>query len=89
MLRRLRANGLFTKPEKYDFYCEHIEFLGYILLPKGLTMDQAKVQTILDWPEPGRVKDIQSFLGFANFYCRFVYNFSDLGNVTGLQTCTG
>ena len=78
VLRRLRANGLFAKPEKCDFYCERIEFLGYILSPEGLTMDQAKVQTILDWPEPRRVKDVQSFLGFANFYRRFVYNFSDL-----------
>ena len=78
VLRRLRANGLFAKPEKCDFYCERIEFLGYILSPEGLTMDQAKVQTILDWPEPRRVKDVQSFLGFANFYRHFVYNFSDL-----------
>ena len=41
-------------------------------------MDPAKIQVILDWPEPRQVKDVQSFLGFANFYRRFIYNFSDL-----------
>ena len=41
-------------------------------------MASDKVQTIQDWPEPRKVKDIQSFLGFANFYRRFIYNFSDI-----------
>jgi len=41
-------------------------------------MDQAKVQVINDWPEPRKVKDVQSFLGFANFYRRFIYNYSDI-----------
>src|SRR6204780_654758 len=78
VLCRLRQHGLFAKPEKCEFYKEKVEFLGYILSPEGLTMDPAKIQTIMDWPEPRRVKDIQSFLGFANFYRHFIYNFSDL-----------
>jgi len=41
-------------------------------------MDEGKVQTIKNWPIPKRVKDIQSFLGFANFYQRFICNYSDL-----------
>ena len=41
-------------------------------------MAQNKIQTICDWPEPRWVKDIQSFLGFANFYHRFIYNYSDI-----------
>ena len=41
-------------------------------------MDPSKVQTIQDWPEPQKVKDIQSFLGFANFYRRFISNYSDI-----------
>jgi hypothetical protein len=47
-------------------------------------MASDKVQTIQDWPEPWKVKEIQSFLGFANFYRRFIYNFSD---ITILLTC--
>ena len=45
-----------------------------------------KVRTILDWPKPWKVKDVQSFLGFANFYCRFIYNYSDI--VTPLTRLT-
>ena len=41
-------------------------------------MSLDKVQTILDWPEPRKVKDVQSFLSIANFYCRFIYNYSDI-----------
>jgi len=41
-------------------------------------MSNKKVQAIIDWPEPQKVNDIQSFLGFANFYCRFIYNYSDI-----------
>jgi RNase H-like domain found in reverse transcriptase len=41
-------------------------------------MDINKVKTILDWPKPWKIKDNQSFLGFANFYRHFIFNFSDL-----------
>jgi len=41
-------------------------------------MSDAKVKTIQEWPEPKKVKDIQSFLGFANFYRRFIFNYSDI-----------
>jgi RNase H-like domain found in reverse transcriptase len=49
-----------------------------MLSADGLTMSEEKVQTIQDWPEPWMVKDIQSFLGFANFYCCFIHNYSDI-----------
>ena len=78
VLRRLRKHKLYAKPEKCEFYKERVEYLGYILTPEGLFMDSAKVKVIQDWPEPRRVKDIQSFLGFANFYRRFIFNFSDI-----------
>jgi hypothetical protein len=45
-----------------------VEYLGYLLSPDGLTMSNEKVQAIVDWLEPQKVKDIQSFLRFANFY---------------------
>jgi RNase H-like domain found in reverse transcriptase len=46
--------------------------------PNGLQMDPAKVKVIQDWPEPRKVKDIQSFLGFANFYRQYIHNYSDI-----------
>ena len=57
-----------------------MNYLRFILLKDRLTMDPAKVQTIQDWPEPRKImiKDIQSFLGFANFYRRFISNYSDI-----------
>ena len=47
-------------------------------ITSGLTMSNAKVKTIQEWPEPKKVKDIQSFLGFANFYRCFIFNYSDI-----------
>ena len=55
-----------------------VEYLGFILSPDRLKMDKAKIQTILDWPEPRKIKDVQSFLGFANFYRHFISNYSDI-----------
>ena len=78
VLRRLRQNGLFAGAHKCTFHADTVEYLGYILSPMGLSMDPAKVQTIQDWPEPRKVKDVQSFLGFANFYRRFIHEYSDI-----------
>ena len=78
VLRHLHQHGLFVKPEKCEFHVTSTEYLGFRLSPEGLSMDPAKVQVIQDWPEPRKVKDIQSFLGFANFYRRFIRNYSAL-----------
>ena len=78
VLRRLRENKLYASPSKCLFHQDKIEFLGFVISKDGLQMDNNKVQTIHDWPAPRRVKDIQSFLGFANFYRRFIQNYSAL-----------
>jgi len=78
VLHRLWLHGLFTKLEKCKFHLDSVEYLGYRLSPEGLTMSPDKIQTISDWPEPRKVKDIQSFLRFANFYCWFIFNYSDI-----------
>ena len=75
---RLQKVGLFTNPKKCKFHTDTIEYLGFIMSPEGLRMDPAKVATILEWPEPRNVKDIQSFLGFANFYRRFINGYSKM-----------
>ena len=76
VLHRLCGNGLFSRANKCEFHVTSCEYLAYMLLPDGLTMASYKVQIIQDWPEPRKVKDVQSFLGFANFYCRFIYGYS-------------
>jgi hypothetical protein len=78
VLKRLRRHGLYARADKCEFETESVEYLGYILSPEGLKMSDDKVKIIQDWPEPKKVKDIQSFLGFANFYRRFIYNYSDI-----------
>jgi len=78
VLKQLRKAGLYAKAKKCEFYSDSIKYLGYVLSPAGLTMSDAKVKTIQEWPEPRKVKNIQSFLGFANFYRRFIFNYSDI-----------
>ncbi|KAJ3473163.1 hypothetical protein NLI96_g13105 [Meripilus lineatus] len=78
VLRRLRKHGLYARADKCEFNAETVEYLGYILSPEGLKMSSDKVHTILDWPEPRKVKDIQSFLGFCNFYRRFIEDYSKI-----------
>jgi len=78
VLKRLRKAGLYAKAEKCEFHSDSVEYLGYVLSPSGLTMSDAKVKTIQEWPKPKNVKDIQLFLGFANFYRCFIFNYSDI-----------
>jgi len=78
VLKHLHKTSLYAKAEKCEFHSESVEYLGYILSPSGLTMSDDKIKIIQDWPEPKKVKDIQSFLGFANFYCQFIFNYSDI-----------
>ena len=78
VLKHLYKAGLYAKAEKCEFHSESVKYLGYILSPSGLTMSDNKIKIIQDWPEPKKVKDIQSFLGFANFYCWFIFNYLDI-----------
>ncbi|KAJ3566498.1 hypothetical protein NP233_g6971 [Leucocoprinus birnbaumii] len=78
VLKRLQKHGLYAKAEKCKFHSNSVEYPGYILSPDGLKMSDEKVKIIHKWPEPKKVKDIQSFLGFANFYQWFIYNYSDI-----------
>ncbi|MBW0506004.1 hypothetical protein O181_045719 [Austropuccinia psidii MF-1] len=76
VLFRLRANNRFAKSSKCLFHVSSVEYLGYGVSSEGLKMDQAKVQQILNLPPPRNLKAPQSFLGFANFYRRFIKNYS-------------
>ncbi|MBW0556053.1 hypothetical protein O181_095768 [Austropuccinia psidii MF-1] len=76
VLSRLRSKNLFAKDSNCLFHVSSVEYLGYVVSSEGLKIDQANVQQILNWPPPRALKALQSFLGFANFYCRFIKNYS-------------
>ena len=86
VLTRLRKHSLYAKLEKCEFHKSKVEFLGYIISSQGITMDKTKTEAIQTWPTPCNIKDIQSFIGFANFYHRFIQDFSKI--VTPLTKLT-
>ncbi|KKF92157.1 Retrotransposable element Tf2 155 kDa protein type 1 [Ceratocystis platani] len=78
VLKRLRAAGLYAQARKCEFYCTETKFLGMIIGRDGIRMDPAKVATVRNWPTPKSLTDTQAFLGFGNFYRRFIRDFSSL-----------
>jgi len=80
VLKRLQAAGLHIKPEKCQFHVTEVSFLGFLISEKGVRMDPAKVSAIMTWPVPRSVHDIQVFLGFANFYRRFIDKYSRIAS---------
>ena len=78
VLQRLRQAKLFVKLSKCEWHTKRTEYLGYIVSPEGISIDNDRVQTILSWPKPKSVHDIRVFIGFMNYYRRFIYGFSRL-----------
>ena len=78
VLHHLCENGLYAHLDKCCFSKDTVKYLGFVLSKDGLKMDPSKVQTIQDWPEPCKVKNVQSFLGFANFYHHFISDYSNI-----------
>jgi len=76
VLKRLEENDLFVKPEKCKWKVREVEFLEVIISPKGVEMQKKKVEGVLNWPVPRNVKEVQKFLGLANYYRRFIKNFA-------------
>ena len=78
VLERLKKLDLYLKPSKCVFETRKIEFLGVILENGTVTMDPVKVAGVEEWKTPKNVKDIRKFLGFCNFYRRFIKGFSQI-----------
>src|SRR6202044_2515306 len=78
VLTRLRDNDLFLKPTKCEFNKTKVEYLGMVIEEGKISMDSGKLKGIQDWPTPTTVKQVRAFLGFGNFYRRFIWHFSEL-----------
>jgi len=76
MLQILKENKLFLCPEKCEFYKQRIEYLGLVISENKVSMDPVKVAGVQEWPTLENKMDIQAFLGFVNFYQRFIQDFS-------------
>ncbi|HEX3418956.1 MAG TPA: RNase H-like domain-containing protein, partial [Stellaceae bacterium] len=77
VLQRLKERDLFLKLEKCKFEQEEIDFLGMVISHNNVKMDPIKLAGIKDWPAPKVVKQVRSFLGFCNFYRRFISHYSE------------
>ena len=78
VMERLRQSELYANPKKCSFYRQEVEFLGYLVNAEGVRMDPKRIETIVEWKKhpPKTYRDIQVFLGFCNFYRRFIFGFS-------------
>ena len=78
VLRRLEENGLFVKPEKCVWKVREVGFLGVIIGKDRVRMEREKVQGVVEWLVPKDVKNVQKFLGLANYYRWFVKDFAKI-----------
>ncbi|KAF7143242.1 hypothetical protein RHSIM_Rhsim05G0156800 [Rhododendron simsii] len=76
VLSRLRKQELYVKMEKCEFDQQEIKFLWHAINKGHVKMDRLKIQAILDWPPPTKVLELRSFLGLANYYRKFIHNYS-------------
>ena len=76
VLNILRENQLYAKFSKCQFWLDSVAFLGHVISVKGVFVDSQKIGEILNWKPPTNVTEIQSFLGFAGYYRKFVEEIS-------------
>ncbi|MCI4392739.1 hypothetical protein PGIGA_G00149220 [Pangasianodon gigas] len=91
VLQRLLKNHLYVKPEKCEFHVKEVSFLGFIIKEGRVGMDPKKTQAVREWPTPSTIKEVQRFLGFANFYRKFIRDFNSvaapISALTKKSTC--
>ena len=78
VLQRLREHQLYARPSKCTFFTDTVEYLGHIIGPDGIKPNPALVKAIVEFPQPHTLKELQSFLGLANYYRKFIKNYSKI-----------
>lgn len=78
VLQKLRDNKLYAQMPKCEFMATRIEHLGHVIDQHGIQVDPTNVTAVQQWPKPESVKDLQSFLGLANYYRKFIRNFATI-----------
>src|SRR5258708_3577034 len=87
VLTTLQKWRLFLKPEKCKFEQKEVEYLGLVISKDHVAMDPTKVCRVMEWLTPIKVKEVQSFLGFVNFYWKFIHDFSNIAHPLYALTC--
>jgi hypothetical protein len=72
----MHEHKLYLWPEKYEFEKTRIEYPGIIISHNEVEMDPVEIAGVADWPMPSNKKEVQSFIGFINFYQQFIPGFS-------------
>jgi len=76
IIKRLEENNLYVKPEKCKWRVREVGFLGVVIGPEGIKMEEEKMKGVLEWLTPKCVKNMQKFLGLANYYHQFIEGFA-------------
>jgi len=78
IIKMLEENDLYVELEKYKWKVRKVGFLGVVIGPEGIKMEEEKIKGVLDWPQPKYVKDVQKFLELVNYYCQFIEDFASI-----------
>ena len=78
VFQKLKEAGLKLKPSKCDLFKKSISYLGHIVSEEGVQTDPKKIAAVLAWPRPHNVNTVRKFLGFLNYYRRFIKDFSKI-----------
>ena len=78
VFQRLRESGLRLKPSKCSFFRKQVQYLGHVISRDGVATDPEKTAKVATWPVPTCKREVQQFLGFANYYRRFIKDFAQL-----------
>jgi len=81
VVRRLTENDLYVKPKKCKWKVKKVEFLRVVIRPERIKIEEKKVKGVLDWLTPKGIKDIQKFLGLANYYHWFIKDFTSIARL--------
>ncbi|KAJ0876256.1 putative nucleotidyltransferase, Ribonuclease H [Helianthus annuus] len=86
ILKLLHQERLYAKFSKCEFWLREVQFLGHVVSERGIQVDPAKVEAVMNWQEPKTPTEIRSFLGLAGYYRRFIENFSRIAAPLSLLT---
>ena len=78
IIKRLEENDLYVKPEKCKWKVREVGFLGVVIGLDGIKIEEEKVKGVLDWLTPKCIKNVQKFLGLANYYYQFIKGFTSI-----------